>query len=483
MSYAIAIIAGAIFSFILIGFYSFIQPVLNWFISITSQTPLLTDLVPEAILNGIKILSLLLLAGFLVYGIITAIAGKTLGFQSELTPGRLFVRIALAILIIALSYSSHTIHYSDLPLSENRNIRFCLVDILIGFSNKLVETISVRDEKTGEKISAVTVLKQQLKDIEKVLGENDISGIDLAFAFVLIESGLVIQAIVIFIACLFLIATIIRFLVFWIKRIALIVIFGSIIPIAAILLILPGTSHYAKLIFKKLILDIFVIFLVVLTLSFGAYIVGNEKLSVELFNLPNTAWIEPIFRLVLLISFFMLSLKIPYILDRAVGVDLGAFALTIFATGYLARSVSWAKGKYDNYKEKNIKPKGVETIGKIGSLGGKNPSNKGPGGAGSYYKKEPEIASREYTGSLKNAPKELYKKWFTNWVNDTNYAPSVFMKRARSYVWARQDPVKMSNFRDKFPEIKRKLDTAHSYYFLGYRKNLNVKKYREKFEK
>jgi len=443
MAWIIAIIISIISLIIYYAFYSLISPFLKWFIDIAAKTPLLTDLVPISILNGIKTLSVLILLAFLAYGIVMTITGKTLGLQNELTPSQLFVRVSVAILIIAISYS--------------------LIDKMIELSNYLVSAIEIGN------ISYISVIKDLIYDYEKMLHDSGFGIKTLYYAEA--DLGLLIQFIVILLAFLFLIIMLVRFLVFWLKRIALICVFGSFFPIAAILYILPGTAQYAKLIFKKVILDIFVIFLVMLSIGLGSYIVGNEDLVADIFDKPAVLWLRIIFQLALFIAILMLSLKIPTILDSRVGVDLGAFAAWGVASGYLMSSVKWTKGKYDNYKVAKANS-GGGSGGRIGDggFGGRNSGgdNRGGGptggGVGGSSGGIHEINSNEYKGSLKNAPQNLFNKWYKNYSNGTGNVPSFFKEREKSYNISNQDPLKMAEYDKNYPEISRKLKIAHANY-------------------
>jgi hypothetical protein len=448
------------------GFYNtIVVPILKWFINHSSKTPLLTELVPENFLKAITTLSLLLLAAFLSYGVVMAMTGKTLGLQSELTPSQLFIRIGIAILIIMIS---------TIAINE-----------MIELSNNLISSIQIENtdfDKVIEKIMADYVI------IAKKAGFNRGEPIYDPYGQVIVgysndynppepNTAILIQIIVVIIAFIFLLIMIVRFLVFWIKRIALIAVFGAFSPIAAILYILPGTAQYAKIIWKKIVLDIFTIFLVLLAISIGASVVGNEKILGTIFERADNQWMSITFQLVLLITIFMLALKIPEILDRAVGVDLGAFAIWMFTASYAWRSIKWGKGKYDESKEKNNAEGGSNFI----KLSKSKNKNFYKSSSNYHSKKAPEIVSREYKGSLKDAPQYLYNKWYVNYMNDTGYSPALFKDSARKYNFAKKDPAKMSEFSKEFPEQKVKFNRAYDNYFLN-KKNMNVKKYREKFE-
>jgi len=435
------------------GFYnSIIVPIIKWFINHSSKTPLLTELVPENFLNAITILSLLLLTVFLSYGIIMSMTGKTLGLQNELTPSQLFVRVGIAILIIMVSITA--------------------INEMIELSNKLIKSIQIEDtdfDKVVEKIM------QDYVNISKEPGFDRGEPIYDPYGQVIVSysndpnppeplTAILIQLIVVIIAFIFLLIMIVRFLVFWIKRIALIAVFGAFSPIAAILYILPGTEHYAKLIFKKIVLDIFTIFLVLLAISIGASVVGNEKIVGTIFERSDNQWMNVTFQLVLLIAIFMVALKIPDILDRVGGVDLGAFAAWGVATGYLVNSVRWAKSKKDNSGGSSGEGSGGGRFGGRNSGGDNRGGGPTGGGGGGSSGGIHEINSREYRGSLKNAPQNLFNKWYKNYSYDEGYAPPLFKKRAKSYNISNQDPLKMAEYGKNYPEINRKLKIAHANY-------------------
>ncbi|MBU2598313.1 MAG: hypothetical protein KKC53_03920, partial [Actinobacteria bacterium] len=173
-----------------------------------------------------------------------------------------------------------------------------------------------------------------------------------------------------------------------------------------------------------------------------------------IFERLDNQWMSVTYQLVLLIAIFMVALKIPDILDRVGGVDLGAFAAWGVATGYLVNSVRWAKSKKDNSG-------GGGRFGDRNSGGDNRGSGPTSGGSSGVIH---EINSREYRGSLKNAPQNLYNKWFKNYSYNEGYAPPLFNKRAKSYNISNQDPLKMAEYDKNYPEISGKLKIAHANY-------------------